>query len=370
MKVKSAKTLSVIACAAAVLTAGCSTKTSTVPRDPEPTTAPVAPESIVFDWQSAYEAKLNEFKASPDFSEGLSGSMFDLMDLNADGTPELIISPDITPDSKCSIFMSVGGNITDVGTAGANGYFSYIPDKKLIGYTYAGQAFEVSEFSALEEGTIIVKDSFYNNRSSLSSGGVMKYQRNGEDIRIADYEKAVNEYNDMPSVSAGRKYSFDAESVNYALHCSESWSAVINSKQKQAAMVTLLDLAKTADSDTAFELFDIDRDGIPEIIVSEGAFDTALCRVFKFSDKNLPDEEDSDQLVTHTVLNETCSLESRKGTVYADMVNKAVYNPDADVLAAYSADGKTVEGFTASTSVAVCGRKYILTPEAIKKVLN
>ena len=272
MKVKSAKTLSVIACAAAVLTTGCSSKTSTVPRDPEPTTAPVAPESIVFDWQSAYEAKLNEFKASPDFSEGLSGSMFDLMDLNADGTPELIISPDITPDSKCSIFMSVGGNITDVGTAGANGYFSYIPDKKLIGYTYAGQAFEVSEFSALEEGTIIVKDSFYNNRSSLSSGGVMKYQRNGEDIRIADYEKAVNEYNDMPSVSAGRKYSFDAESVNYALNCSESWSAVLNSKQKQAAMVTLLDLAKTADSDTAFELFDIDRDGIPEIIVSEGAF--------------------------------------------------------------------------------------------------
>lgn len=353
-----------------MLAAGCSAKGSTVPQNSEPSTAPPSPETIVFDWQSVYEAELSSFKSSSGYVSGPSGSMFDIIDISGDAVPELIISPDISPDTKCHIYTYVNGSSAEIGTAGANGYFELLPSKKVIGCSYVGQAFELSEYYSIEEISLVTKDSFYNNRNSVSSGAVMKYQHNNEDVRIADYEKALAEYTSQPAICVGRRYSFSDEAVKYALRCSESWSGVMNKKQKEAAVKVLNELSKTDDADSAFDIIDIDRDNIPEIIWSEGAFDTALCHIYKFGEKNVASEDDSDDIVTTTVLNETGSLESKKGSVYTDITNKNVYTPDSDGSAAITAEGKPAEGNTPSENIVSAGRRYLLSAENIKRFLS
>ena len=69
-----------------------------------------APDSVSFEWQKAYESKLNEFKESEDYSDNQeSGSAFDLFDITKDGTPELIISPNNDGSTKCLVYSFSDG---------------------------------------------------------------------------------------------------------------------------------------------------------------------------------------------------------------------------------------------------------------------
>ena len=91
---------------------------------PEESSVPVVintgidPRSIVFDWQTLYENKLNDFKKSELCSDA---SRFDIYDINADGVPELIISPNDDAKTVCEVYSYADGleKITDIGSRGS-----------------------------------------------------------------------------------------------------------------------------------------------------------------------------------------------------------------------------------------------------------
>ena len=138
----------------------------------------VSPRSIVFEWQSLYEQKLNEFMSSDKFSEvaqkGLEESRFDLFDLNDDGTPELFISANNDHKTQCEIFTISDGQVVSAGIIGEYGAFTYYPDFRLINDEYSGNGFVVGKFISFDGKSLTDYFSYSDNSGSASKGESIK----------------------------------------------------------------------------------------------------------------------------------------------------------------------------------------------------
>ena len=101
-----------LAFSAMAATFGCAQEQPEEISEPVVINTGIDPKSVVFDWQTLYENKLNDFKKSDAYS---INSMFDLRDINADGIPELIISPDSEPKTVCEVYTYTDGleKVTD-----------------------------------------------------------------------------------------------------------------------------------------------------------------------------------------------------------------------------------------------------------------
>ena len=322
----------------------------------EPTTSGVTPESIVFDWQSAYDKKISEFKASADYSSGLSGSMFDLCDITGDGSPELLISPSTGAESECRIYTFSGGNIISLGECGVKGEFIYYPSTRTIGKKYVGKTFEINEFLGIEDNELYSKNKFYNNRNGVSSGARLTYEIDNETVNVSEYDKKIAEYTSLSGIEVGRKYSFAAPVVNYALHCSESWGAVLTQSQKKLYSDILTELAKNASGDAAFELCDLNDDDLPELIYSESSEKNAMCHIYRIKDK-IVDEV-------------TSSFPSVDGSIYFDPEKKIYFGPEFSEIQPQSLDSGSVGDYKRTDDVMICGRKNLLNDDSIQKALR
>ncbi len=281
--------------------------------------------------------------------------MFDLRDLTNDGTPELIISPDQSRDSKCRIYTVVDGVLTHIDDLGSCGVFGYLPEKGLLSYNYDGTEFALNEFYSVSNESLTSEAVFYNNENALSDGAVLTYELNGEQVSITEYDEALAAYLDQPSLSIGRKYSFSDSSVNEAIHLSESWGAVLTDEQKALCREKLLELASYYENDTAFELCDLDGDNTPELIFSEGSSDISQCRIFTIG-------EDS--------LNEADIYAGVRGRFFFDTDNKTIFTADITGTNAWKLGGDVPDNYTPSSGVMECGRKYIITEEEITAALR
>ncbi len=333
-----------VSAAAAVLLTACASGTKTV-SEAEPVSEPVSPESIVFSWQQVYQDKLAAFRSSSGFAGGNSGSMFDLCDLNGDGTPELIISPSEANESSCEIYSASGNVPVSIGTVGNKGTFGFIPAINAIDFHYIAKDFELREFFKIEENSLVSLKKFYNNKSAVKSGGRMVYEVDNQAARIADYEDQLAELTSTAEFHVGRKFSFSEAASDYALHCSESWGAVLNDTQKELFSSVLDDLLKENNYDAAFELCDIDRDNVPELIVSDGSYTSAICSVYR---------------IDGISISKTAEISTQNGILAFDPVNNVCYDPGARDPKGYKADGSSADGFTPSDSLVMCGRKFML----------
>jgi hypothetical protein len=344
--------LAVVGMAAAVIMTGCGSGNTTVSQI-EPTTVKITPDSVVFDWQKLYESKLNEFRQSADYKDGLGGSMFDICDITGDGSPELIISPSSDAETACQMYTLSGGSVSSLGENGANGVMLYIPSKNTISFAYIGKSFEIREFKLLEDGEFITKDKFYNNRNGIASGGKLTYEVNNEEVTGVEYDKAVAAYTSLPSLELGRKYSFGAQSQKYALYCSESWGPVLNDAQKEQYKKILADCLQSADTGAAFDIVDINGDNEPELVYSEGSFDTAECNIYMFN---------GDTAV------EAGSCMTARGTINCDVEKKVYFASDSTETDAYAlGSSEKTAGYSKTDNIIECGRRYVLTEESIQK---
>ena len=311
----------------------------------------IAPQDVELKWQKDYESLLGAFKNSDQFSEN---SMFDLTDLTGDGTPELIISPSEDVRTQCIIYTMTGKVAENIANIGSYGQFDYLPEASALGYSYEGDGFVVGEYQTMQEGFFQKAVSFYNNTESASSGAVIRYEINGDDVTLAKYEEALQPYKEATAFKTGRKYTFGDDSIKYAIYYSESWNAVLRDEQKQAYRDRLSAILENADlKDAAFELVDLDLNGIPELIVSTGILNDSQIRIFYFD--------------TNDVKEIDCSCDTDGGLHY-DMSSKVFYATDFyGEMQCWSMAGTDINGFSPSDSNMKCGRKNLLTKDSVAK---
>ncbi len=312
----------------------------------------VSPYDVKLDWQNAFETKLKEFKSSENFTDS---SMFEITDLTADGIPELIISPSDDVSAQCEIYRLFNDSVDQIGVTGAYGSIDFLPSVNAIGYSYEGDDITIGEYLVYEEGSFNQAVSFYTNANSASAGVTVEYEVNNNDVTLVKYEEMLHPYKDAVSLKTGRKYSFGDQAIDYAVHCSETWDQVLTDQQKQLFSERLNAVVSEGELiEPAFEIVDLDLNGIPEVVVSTGLLNDSKTRIFYL------DEEGIKELETG------CDAD---GGIMFDMSSKIFYASDYyDSIQCWSLAGADISSFTPSDSFMRCGRRYILTEENINKV--
>lgn len=354
------KALCLISLISAVSLAGCSTtdkaSSSEAPTEPEK----VSPESISFEWQAPYEAKLEEFRNSEQFNSNPDGgSAFEITDVTGDDTPELIISPSGDKASMCSIYTCEGGNIVSLGETGFFGEFEYLPEQGYIHEEYSGEGFIIGKYKKYEDGELVDKLNYSDNSGEASSGATITHSINGDDVLLSQYEETLTEYGAGPSFRIGRKYTFGDAAVNYGIRRAESWGAVLTTEQKELARGKLNELLTSLDvaaSGAAFELCDLNGDDVPELVVSEGAFSESQCRIYYFNGGEMSQLDG-----TYGSLG-CIKFDMEKLVFYAETPMETTYWSLAD-------SNFSAADYVSSGSVMQVGRKYSLTEADITAAL-
>lgn len=310
----------------------------------------VSPRTVTFEWQESYKAKLEEFKNSGNYQEsnGIIGSMFDLRDLNSDGVPELVISPSDGVDSACTVYTYYDGALTEIGTNGNNGFFTFYPSTGIINNEFQGSGFVMGEFRRIENGLFVTDMTYYNNMDSVTSGAVIRYEIDKEEVLPTEYNEKYYSYKNNPSLPVGRKYTFGDSTVDYAIYCSESWDDAASSTVKKLFGKKIRELADEYEN-AGFELLDMNGDECPELIFSEGISGQDSCRVFVCKDGELV--ETSEKLGTN----------GRFGFDNEKMVFFTIDPQDFDKYG--SMTDISLDGYEKSGSLMECGRKYLVSDE-------
>lgn len=338
---------------ASAAAAGCSdTKNVSSPSESGISDQAVSPESISFEWQDSYESKLEEFKSSDAFSED---SAFDLTDLTGDGNPELIISQGTEKQSVCEIYTYSGGTFSELGTAGFEGTFDYLPEFGLTREEYHGDGFLLGKLRQYDNGEFVDFLTYSDNSDLASSGVTIVHEINGEEMLLPDYEAALAQYIDTLTMHIGRKYSFGDDSVNYAVHCAQSWGAVLGTDRKSLCREKLSGIMEDMGEDSkdaAFELCDLNGDDVPEIIVSYSSAPDSACSVYYFSG---PEIEQLD------------GEYGRYGRLMFDISNLVFYSETESGMTCWSlADSSfSADTYKPSDSIMEAGRRFTLDESGI-----
>ena len=357
--VKKGKYIAVGAAAAMLFTAvSCSGKKEITSAGGSGDIKNISPRGIVFDWQSKYEEKLNFFSDSDKYhavsQNGIGASMFDLRDLNNDGTPELIISPDTQRTTTCEIYTVSGGQLVELGEIGGYGTLTFLPGLSLINDEYNGNGFVIGKYLGINNGEISPVLTYSDNTGSAASGATIIHEINGESVTLPEFDEAMQPYRDEKGTSIGRKYSFGDIALSYAVHCSESWGAVLTPGEKSLFKEQLgksMNEAAQTGSDAAFELCDLNGDEVPELIVSQGTQAGDLCKIYYIQNKNLSELEGS------------FGYGGRLSFDFEKMVFYATDSPNKN--SCWTLTGADLNNFTASGNTMECGRKFPLNSDSM-----
>lgn len=323
----------------------------------EEESAPVSPRSITYDWQDLYEGKIREFMSSEMYSAEDSGdvgkSMFDIHDLDSDGVPELIISPDTSTISKAQIYTVSENALISVGEIGNDGIFDFLPQQNLIHSEYEGQGFILGRYAVLEHSEITDFLTYSDNSSSASTGAVISHEINGEEVTLMQYKNTFAEYNAYTSFEIGRKYTFGDGSIDYALHCSENWFSVLTDEQKQLCKDKLTELASQNIEGSAFEFCDLNSDETPELIVTTP--DSAF--IYYFGEDTLSQLDGS---------------YSDGSPLFLDIDNKVFYynGTEGTVYWSMASEEFSAQDYTSSGNIVEFGKKYILTEDTVLSLMG
>ncbi len=311
------------------------------------------PESITYSWQTPYEEKIAEFKNSANYSEN---SCFDIYDLTDDGSPELIISPNSDATTKCIIYTFNDDTVSELGEIGNNGTFSFCPETKIIKDEYIGSGLILGKIYSLTSGPLKTLLSYSDNSASASMGAAIYHEVNGENLSLADYEKALEPYSKLNTTEIGRRFTMGEKAVNYGIRISENWHAVLSSDQKKLCIDKL-----SADSEAAageerygaFDFCDLNGDKVPELVISADNAHDSICKVYYFSGGQLAEMEGE------YGKNGTLSFDIEHFVFFADNTYWSIAN------SAFLADQ-----YKKSDSITEIGRKYPLTESGISAVLD
>ncbi len=313
----------------------------------------ISPRTVTFEWQEPYMAKLEEFRSSADYQEsnGIAGSMFDLRDLDSDGTPELVISPSADAGEKCSVYTFSGGAVKEVGKTGNNGFITFYFDSGLMNDEFQGEGFVMGEYKRYVAGAFFTELTYYKNIDSAASGAVIRYEIDKSEVTLTEYNDKIYNISSQPYLAVGRKYTFGEKTTDYAIYCAESWDDVASASMKSAMKGKIKELIGEYGSASAFELVDMDGDECPELIFSEGNSEEKACRLFVYRDGELVEGEGK------------YGINGRFGFDNEKLVFFTINPRTVEQIG--SLTGSSLDDYEKSDSLMECGRKYPATEEAV-----
>lgn len=324
----------------------------------------IDPATISFDWQNSYESKLKDFMNSDKFLANKKGtigqSMFEIRDLDGDGTPELIISPDSDHPTPCEIYSYSASTLSPVGEIGNYGTFRFYPDLNIIGDEYEGQGFMLGKFVNIEEGVLNEVMSYSDNTASASSGATIFHEINGEDVSRIEFDAALADFKNNYSFEAGRKYTFGEDSIHNAVRCAYGWGGTLTEAQSKLCRDLLTqekDNAINSNRNAAFEFCDLNGDLVPELIISEGTEEDSLCHIYYFNGEELTELQGS---------------YGAFGKIYFDAGCNVFYSVNSSGTSYWSLGSESFSAadYKASDSIMECGRLFILDEKNIDTVLS
>lgn len=237
-------------------------------------TAQNAENSNTDNWLTAYQSLLQDFMQSENFIENdaakspyYNGSAFSLYDMTGDGIPELILSPDDSHGSACTIY-SYQDTLTELGELGSFGKMRYEPETNVLVSSFTGQGTTTTVFYRAENGELQKLAELYDNSGAVSPA---VYQINGEDASGEDYQAVWEQYTGENSVILGRDHMLTDSIIAAALTESADWM--------QTYRIVLNDYL---DSGAAFSIRDVNGDGTPELFLSESDYHYSPCKIFSF----------------------------------------------------------------------------------------
>lgn len=183
---------------------------STVKAGTEAKTIPPATVPKQNNWQNVYKQALFDFMESDEYFLGndiIEHSAFSIYDLNADGTPELIISPDTSHAASCDIY-TYDNELISLGKMGSYGDIGYYEDNGSIIHYNIGQGIEYEIFNRLENDQINIIAKFYNDLGYRGEEQAT-FQLNDAEMTRDEYNAELEKYRGNIYVSLGRDYSFD-----------------------------------------------------------------------------------------------------------------------------------------------------------------
>ena len=169
------------------------------------------PNSIP-DWKTAYRQVLNDFMASENFSEV---STWDLLDIDNDGTPELLISAAKYRTSGIIFYYYENGKAVPVLDEnnqpieyGSYGEVLICPDESLIEMYNLNHGMGYTFISKYEDHSLKIILKTFENSGAVGKENA-SYEVNDNVVSEAEYNRACDEFSSNNWENAGYKYTFD-----------------------------------------------------------------------------------------------------------------------------------------------------------------
>ena len=172
-----------------------------------------APDS----WKVIYIQKLNDYFREMMEYDVPDGAFFELIDINKDKTPELIISSPSFHDAKCEVYTAYKGKLVDLKVDAGYEKLFYKEELKQIATKSISDGVTNIWAAELEDGKLkqAVK--------AVGDFGNYKFTVNGKDVTEYEFYEATANYNDfgdVPWVQLGKKTPFEAEKITEVVN---SW---------------------------------------------------------------------------------------------------------------------------------------------------
>ena len=203
----SLRKLAALAVVAALVLSACGNGgTQPPPAEPPPSPPPAArqetppppaaeePEAdepqFEHDWQALYYEVLLSYIDS----EWARFKMFNIYDLNGDGTPELLLSRGSSRADSATIYTVHNGDLIYVGTFGSLGEFRYDFERNYIHSGFTGQGITYSSVHHFENGEAVPVIWFRCNSGAVLDDSEIVFAINGEDVSRDVYMAVWEEY--------------------------------------------------------------------------------------------------------------------------------------------------------------------------------
>ena len=176
-----------------------------------PETEPPATEPDNSAWRTEYKNILASFDY-PDMA-------FDLVFIDDDNIPELVVSEGLAHVAGCNIYTMYNGSCVELGNYGVYGEIGYVKYDGDIMVADVNQGYSTYFVAEIKDGAIQTVMTAFDNTGAVMSEAEYEFKVNDNIVTQNDFQSKVSPYFGDPELRwAGRRYSMNPDVINAALN--------------------------------------------------------------------------------------------------------------------------------------------------------